>query len=129
MKAEAWVQACLSERLGSAVRGSAPAQFQDPLVLHTVTGSVPVANGGAMDSEDATVSVSVVSASNVTAKQVSRQVLETLDEAYTRDAQYAGCSPAFFQVQMLPVRQPATSATDAQHSTQYDAIYRLIFTA
>ena len=82
-----------------------------------------------MDSEDASVSVSVVSASNATAKQVSRQVLEILDEAYARDAQYAGCSPAFFQVQMLPVRQPATSATDAQHSTQYDAIYRLIFAA
>lgn len=128
MTAEAWINQIITSGTGHQAHGSVPPKIPDPFILHTATGATPVPNGPVTASGDLTVAVSVTSKSPQIARETAQKALKAISTAYDSDTEAAGEHLAYFTVQMLPTRQPSATSAVTPTWTQYDAIYRMIFT-
>lgn len=124
MRPSTSIQQIISGAVDSQVFSTVPEKVPGEFITHHIVSSKPVANGPVTVSESCVVSVSVIAASNNRAYELSRQVLQALSDTYesgTGDL-------AYFGVDLLPTRQGSVGVVTSQGSTQYDAVYRMIFT-
>lgn len=122
-----FVQKVLSDALEVAVFGSVPVKAPSEFVFHTVVSNRPVSNGPVTASMDTTIAVSVVAESDSRAFELAHKVTEAFSDIYEQGISVAGTALAFFDAEMLPIRQSTVNVVTEKLSYQYNAQYQMLF--